>query len=633
MGEQLGKLPDPGQAGALDDLVEQLRRLKIWGGDPSYTAITAAINKTWTAAGRPPAELARKSTVADCFRTGRRRLSADLALAIVDTLNPDPAYVAQWRQALRVITGETEAAGQVRVADTLPEDLAEFSGRAAELDRVRDVLAQGRGQAGVITIEGMAGAGKTQFAVHAGHLIAGEFDQVLFVNLRGFHPDPAQPPADPAAVLDGFLRLLGVPGHKIPHGLDARSKLYSESLADRRALVILDNAVDADQTRSLLPQTPGSLTLVTSRRDLSPLGGLALPVGVFAPEESIAFLSRTVSADRDDAAAERIAARCGHLPLALGLVAGYIRATPDWSLSDHADRLEERHQDRRLETEVELALELSYHHLLADQRRMLRLASQHPGDELDVYAAAALCDTDLATAESALHVLHRDHLLQLTTPGRYTFHDLVRAHAHHKAVDEDSPTDRRTALTRLFDYYLFTTATATNLLFPNDAARRPQIARPAISVPEVTDDDVAQQWLGSERRSLVAVARYAAQNGWPRYTTLLSILLHRYLDVDHSGDALVIHRQALEVAELVGDPLTNGQVRVSLASAFRSSGQYEEAVELLLRRHPTSARPATRSGKPAPTTCWLWSRSVLAGSSPLPTSSSRHWPCSRRRES
>ena len=128
-----------------------------------------------------------------------------------------------WRQALRVVGGEIEAVAQVRVQDSLPQDLAGFTGRTDELDRLRHARA-GRGEAVVISaIEGMAGVGKTQLAVHAGHLLHREqpFDRVLFVNLRGFHPDPAQPPADPAAVLDGFLRLLGVPGQQIPHDLDA----------------------------------------------------------------------------------------------------------------------------------------------------------------------------------------------------------------------------------------------------------------------------------------------------------------------------------------------------------------------------------------------------------------------------
>jgi hypothetical protein len=118
--------PDPGRAGSLDDLVERLRLLKAWAGDPSYERITDRINAAWSAAGRPAAELARKNTVADCFKTGRRRVNADLVIAVVQVLLPDVGYVTQWRQALRVVGGEARAASQVRVQDRLPPDPADM---------------------------------------------------------------------------------------------------------------------------------------------------------------------------------------------------------------------------------------------------------------------------------------------------------------------------------------------------------------------------------------------------------------------------------------------------------------------------------------------------------------------------
>src|SRR6185369_15345693 len=216
----------------LDDLVERLRSLKTWAGDPSYEQITSRVNAAWAAAGRPAGEAVGRTTVLSCFRAGRRRLNADLVVAVVAALHPDVGYVAQWRQALQVIGGHTRAAAQVRVQDTLPPDLAEFIGRAAELDRLHRGTGDG-GAAQIWAISGMAGAGKTQLAVHAGHRLvrAKTVDRVLQVNLRGFHPDPAQPPADPAAVLDGFLRLLGVPGEEIPHDLAARTTAYRRGLA------------------------------------------------------------------------------------------------------------------------------------------------------------------------------------------------------------------------------------------------------------------------------------------------------------------------------------------------------------------------------------------------------------------
>jgi tetratricopeptide (TPR) repeat protein len=583
-GTAFATLPDPGQAVDLDELVEQLRLLKVWAGDPSYDAITARINSAWTEAGRPASELARRTTVADCFRSGRRRLNAELAVAVVQALHPDEGYVAQWRQALRVITGEAQASAQVRVQDKLPQDLAGFTGRSAELDRLRAALSAGGGAVVISAIEGMAGVGKTQLAVHAAHLLADEesFDQLLFVNLRGFHPDPAQPPADPAAVLDGFLRLLGMSGHEIPAALDARVTAYRDRLAATRALVVLDNAADEDQVRPLLPQTRGSVALVTSRRHLEGLDtAVHLPVDVFSPAEAVEFLKHAVAGvevGQSPDAAARIAARCGYLPLALGLVAGYIRSVRGWTLTDHADRLDERHDDRRLETGVELALDVSYRQLPDEPRRLLRLASQHPGQEFDAYAVAALTGGDLETVEAQLEQLYRDHLLQLRSTGRYTFHDLVRAYATVRAADEEPRPVRRAALTRLFDYYLAAGIAAMDTLYPAAMSMEPWSIESQAQVPTMPTLEAALAWLDTERPTLTAVASYAAVEGWPTHTTNLSVVLFPYLQ-GYAADALIIHGHASQTSGLSGSLTDQGTVMTSLGTTTMQTGRYEVARE------------------------------------------------------
>ncbi|MEV7630723.1 tetratricopeptide repeat protein [Actinoplanes sp. NPDC089786] len=572
-------LPDPGQAKSAADLVERLRLLKVWAGDPSYETIKDRVNKVWTAAGRPAGELTRRSTVAYCFRPGRRRLDTDLVLAVVRALHPDTGYVTLWRQALRVVGGEIEAVSQVRVQDRLPQDLAGFTGRTVELDRLRHA-AQG-GQAVVISaIEGMAGVGKTQLAVHAGHLLHQHqpFEKVLFVNLRGFDPDPAQPPADPAAVLDGFLRLLGMPGQQIPHTLDARAAAYRDRLAGTRALVVLDNAASTEQVRPLLPAVPGCLTLVTSRRRLTDLHPAThLSVDVFPPDEALAFLAQAVPgvpAGSDPHAAARIAQRCGHLPLALSLITGHIRNTPGWTLTDHADRLDERHHQRRLDTGVELALHLSYQHVPADQRRLLRLLALHPGRDFDAYAAAALTDTDLDTAQTGLDHLHRNHLLQQAVPGRYTFHDLVRAYATTRAHDEDRPPERRAALTRLFDFYLATAAAAMDTLYPAESSFRPRIPVTGARTPNLSDSDTALAWLDTERPTLVAVAAHTATNGWPTHTIRLSRTLYRYLSGGHYTDAVTVHGHAHHAVLHTGDATGHAHALNDLGVALWRLGRY-----------------------------------------------------------
>ncbi|PRY32017.1 hypothetical protein [Pseudosporangium ferrugineum] len=356
--------PDPGAVRSLDELVGCLRALKLWAGNPSYDAVTRRVNEHRRAARRPDAELARRGTVVDCFKTGRRRINSDLMLAVVRALHDDTGYLAHWQQALRVTLAETAAAGQVRVLDRLPDDVPSFTGRRDETARLTRAAGAAAGPL-VCVLSGMAGVGKSQLAVHAGHLLAagGGSGTTLFVNLRGFHPDPGQPPTEPGAVLDGFLRLLGVSGHDIPHGLPARSALFRELLAGRRALVVLDNAADEDQVRPLLPGGPETLTLITSRRRLDGLEGvLRLDVEPFGPDEAEGLLRRSVpgiAVGDDGSAYARIAARCGHLPLALSVVAGQMGARPGWTVTDHADRLDERHRHRRLDSGVEVALHLS----------------------------------------------------------------------------------------------------------------------------------------------------------------------------------------------------------------------------------------------------------------------------------
>ncbi|WP_203780410.1 tetratricopeptide repeat protein [Paractinoplanes rishiriensis] len=580
--------PDPGSATTLDGLLERLRMLKVWAGDPSYGDIRTRVGKAWSAAGRPATELPGRTTVLDCFRTDRRRVNAELIVAIVQTLHPDVGYVAQWRQALRVIGAESTAAAQVRVQDRLPPELARFTGRTAEVEWIRRELGDDRRDRGPVVIsaiEGMAGIGKTQLAVHAGHLVLRErsVDQVLFVNLRGFHPDAGQPPADPAAVLEGFLRLLGETGQQIPHDLEGRAARYRDLLAGRRVLVVLDNAAGADQVRPLLPRDGNSPALITSRRALADLRSAThLALDVFTPGEAVEFLARAtprLPAGDDSTAAARIADRCGHLPLALGLVAGHIQAKPDWSLTDHADWLDERHHQRRLDTGVELALNLSYQHLPPDRRRLLRLLALHPGHDLDAHAAAALAGTDPDTARTHLGLLHGDHLLQQASLGRYTFHDLVRAYATTLAHDQDRPSQRRAALTRLFDHYLAAAAAAMGTLHPTESRPQPHPPSAGTPDPDLADPAAALGWLDTERPNLVAVAVHAATHGWPAHSTRLARILHTYLDGGHYTDGLTVHTHARRAARDNGDPAGQAHALNSLGLAYQRLGRPEPATE------------------------------------------------------
>ncbi|MEU8351345.1 NB-ARC domain-containing protein [Streptomyces sp. NPDC048845] len=320
----------------------------------------------------------------------------------------------------------------------------------------------------------MAGVGKTTLAVHAAHRLRRQhrLDTVLWVNLRGYAADA--PPADPAAVLEGFLRRLGMSPDRI-RLLDtpSRAREFRSRLSGRRTLVVLDNAVDEDQVRHLLPGPRSALTLVTSRHAMSGLAeARRLRLDVFTPGEALQLLREMTGADRIDtdlATAGQIADSVGHLPLALGVVASRIRSSHGWTLADHLERLRGHRSQLKFDDRVELALGLSYEGLAEDCRRVFRLLSLHPGQDTDAYAAAALAGSGLETTRRHLGTLLAANLLRRPAPGRYEFHDLVRIYATGRAHDEDPGQARRAAFTRLVEHYWDTAARAMDRYAPHEA--------------------------------------------------------------------------------------------------------------------------------------------------------------------
>ncbi|MEU5266892.1 tetratricopeptide repeat protein [Amycolatopsis sp. NPDC021455] len=567
--------PDPGQARTLAELIAQLRLLKAWAGGPSYKQIAEGVNRLWTAAGRPPAERTARTTVADCFNTGRARPNTDLLLAVVEVLYPDPGYVARWQDMLRVVRSRAEAASFVQAQLGLPEAIPHFTGRRTDLARLRAALGDAVGGQ-VSAIAGMAGVGKTGLAVHVGHelLHAGRFDNALFVNLRGFHPDPGQPPVDPAAVLDSFLRLLGVPGHAVPADLPGKTRVYRERSAGRRLLVVLDNAHSEDQVRPLLPDERGGPVLVTSRIALP--GTAQVWLDVLSPDEALAYLRRTVGAervDREPGVARRITAELGRLPLALTLAALRMTAPAhrSWLLADHLERLEQRRAHLRLDNAVDASISLSYDQLGEPERRALRLLSLHPGADLDAYGIAALAGTGLDEATRTADRLVAASLVRRREGDRFELHDLVRAFGMARAEDEDVSAGRRAALTGLLDYYTFAAATAMDHYAPRVRGHRPPVPDPGLPIPVLTDRERAAAWLDAERANLVGAGIHGVSSG---HAGLLSRILFRYLQTGgYIGEALVLHTSATESA----DPVARGHALVSLAATHSQVGRYEVA--------------------------------------------------------
>lgn len=445
-----GLPPGPHGVVSYDELSARLRALRTWAG-VAYREVHRRVVRDRKARG--VLELPVYNTVYRCLRPGRTRLDAELVADIAGALLGDPVAAASWRQACRAIEGVATDAAIVAVSGTLPAESAGFTGRTRELTTLLAALAR---PPAVVAITGMAGVGKTRLAVHLAHRVmaaGGRRDLCLSVNLRGHDADHV--PADPGAVLEGFLRLLGLPGGRIAR-LDTggRAEELRRRLAGRRTLLLLDDAASPDQIRTLLPNTPGSVTVVTGRRVLDGLPGVVLDP--FGPDESAALLRHEIGTRRAEAeprAVAGIAEAVGHLPLALSVVSARIRADTEWTLADHLDRLTRRRADLRLDDPVARAIGLSYATLDADQRRLLRLAALHPGGGFDASAAGALTGAPPGLTGSRLVGLVAAGLLRRRAGDRFEFHDLVRVFAAERARDEESARAKNEALGRLFDHY------------------------------------------------------------------------------------------------------------------------------------------------------------------------------------
>ncbi|MBA8957138.1 BTAD domain-containing putative transcriptional regulator [Actinomadura namibiensis] len=216
---------------------------------------------------------------------------------------------------------------------SLPADLADFTGRADLVARLTARLTAPPGAAPtVIALFGAGGVGKTALAVHVAHRVRGDHpDGQLYVDLHGAGGDPAEP----VAVLGEFLRALGVPDAALPESEAERAALYRTRLAGRRVLVLLDNARDAEQVRPLLPGDPGCAVLVTGRAPtVGPAGAWSVPLRAFAADEASALFTGIVGEERaaaEPAAVAEVLRLCGHLPLAVRIVAARLAARPGWT--------------------------------------------------------------------------------------------------------------------------------------------------------------------------------------------------------------------------------------------------------------------------------------------------------------
>jgi tetratricopeptide (TPR) repeat protein/transcriptional regulator with XRE-family HTH domain len=488
----------------------------------------------------------------------------------------------------------------VTVPRQLPPAVADFTGRTAELETLTRILGSaGTGAPGTVVVAaigGTPGVGKTALAVHWAHRVAGRFgDGQLYANLRGF--DPSGAPVTAPEALRGFLAALGVPPDRVPPALDAQAALYRGMLADRKALIVLDNARDEQQIRPLLPATPGNLVIVTSRNQLSGLaaadGARLLSLDVLSHGEAVQLLTARLGPDRaasDPDAVDEIAALCACLPLALAVAAARAVARPGFPLAalaaelhDAADRLDP-FDDVDPAASVRAVFSWSYQQLSREAARMFRLLGLHPGPDITTSAAASLAATSEPEARRVLRELTRDCLITEHLPARYAFHDLLRAYAAAQASGCDSGNDRAAATTRFLDHYLHTACAASDLLQPLRSPAKPALVSPGVVPEQLADYKQAMAWFEAEHHVLLAAIAHAAGSGFHRHAWRLPWAMSDYLDRrGHWHEWAAAQRTALAAATRLGDVAGQAVSRCLLGSAcFRTGDDHQAGAHLRL---------------------------------------------------
>jgi tetratricopeptide (TPR) repeat protein len=607
MGEpQEQPAPDPAAAETTEQYVRLLQDLRRWAGQPSLRRLRALGGSTRTDGGDEVDALPTSTTAHLLAGRGLPRLPRldfveSFVAACLAARRCDAAQIAaeraRWVRAWRALSaaatapaaGQRTGAGRDRAQPPpaqLPPDLPAFTGRDAELAHVLAPPPEDREDVTMITaVDGMAGVGKTALAVRAAHRLAPQYpDGQLFVDLHGYADGTR--PTDPADALDGLLRSLGIPGEQIPPDLDGRTALFRSRLAGRRVLILLDNARSESQVRPLLPGAAGSRLIITSRSRLVSLDeARPLSLDVLPTDDAVTLFVRIAGPDRTDQLAadagrlDEVVQHCGRLPLAIRIAAARLRARPVWTLAHLADRLtDQQHRLSELDAGdrgVASAFALSYRDLSAEQQRLFRLLVLPAGPDVDSHAAAALADLPTGRAGRLLEGLLDAHLLQQHTPGRYRFHDLIRAYAAQTAAAEPAAA-RHAATTRLLDHYTRTAAAAMSVLYPFDAPRRPPVDPPDARTPPLPDGPSAASWLDAELPNLLA----AAHGTSPVHTIQLAAILHGHLRIRADlGAAEALHRYAVQVALVSHDRDGERAALICLGDTHVRTDHYEQAID------------------------------------------------------
>ncbi|WP_369242773.1 BTAD domain-containing putative transcriptional regulator [Streptomyces sp. R21] len=604
-GEPLASVPGPyaeTQRARLEEWRLQLLESRLDMDLEQGCHAEAVSELTALTAAHPLRERLRELLMLALYRSGRQAealaVYADTRRLLAEELgvDPRPGLRDLQQRILQADPGLAEpsapsaepAAAAVRPAQ-LPATVTDFTGRSSFVSELSEVLASASTAEGsvmaVSALAGIGGVGKTTLAVHVAHQARSAFpDGQLYVDLQG----AGARSAEPETVLGAFLRALGTADSAIPDSLDERAALYRSVLDGRRVLVLLDNARDAAQVRPLLPGMEGCAALVTSRVRMVDLAGAHLvDLDVMSPEEALQLFTKIVGDERvasEREAALDVVAACGFLPLAIRIAASRLAARRTWTVSVLAAKLaDERRRLDELQAgdlAVKATFELGYGQLEPAQARAFRLLGLADGPDISLAAAAAVLDLDIEDTEDLLESLVDTSLVESAAPGRYRYHDLVRLYARACAErDEQPPSERHAAMSRLLDFYLATAARVYAIERPGDRLVD-DLEVTEYAGLQFTEGAAALDWLYTEAAPLLACVRQSAETNRLRRAV---DLLWAAQDLTESGaNSHQYETTALAVrdaAHAADDTHAEGRARTTLTWVLLVSGRIQQAAE------------------------------------------------------
>ncbi|MEV6606641.1 BTAD domain-containing putative transcriptional regulator [Kutzneria sp. NPDC051319] len=620
-GEPLSAIPGPGaviERARLNEIVlgVQEERLELMVALGRHTAAVTELSALTSA--HPVRERLRALHMKALSRSGRRadalQVYTDTRRVMVDELGIEPgSELRELHHRLLAVDEPRPAQPQPPAQPSrrpvvpfmdeplpapvspaqLPADVADFTGRTALVKKLTAMLTPRTHRTAPprALVAGIGGVGKTALAVHAAHQVRQDYpDGQLYVNLRGAGPDAA----DPLNVLSAFLRAFGVSPNSTPADLDERAAMYRSVLAQRRVLVVLDDAADARQIQHLLPGSATCAVLVTSRRRLPEMQwDEQAELEGMSREEALTLFSRTIGAERAGKETEAVAEvvdACGRLPLALRITAAKLVDRPQWTVRSLADKLaRERGRLSELRVgslEVEATFHLGYGQLDATSARAFRLMSLADGPGLSLPAAAAVVGEPEPSAEPVVERLVDLNMVASPAPDHYAYHDLLRLFARQRAAQTDSTQDRIDAMVRLGDHYLGTAATAGWLIQAPAQPREKFCVKPYAGGIHLADLKSAFTWFEDQQPALLASARqFLTDPELPsEYVVDLITFLELYLaNGTHFGEIGQIGELAVRDAERTGDLRVEAWGRRKVGEAHLRRFQLPEAQEQLSR--------------------------------------------------